>query len=74
MIGIQIYSNEGSSPLQRRIITKVQNRVGSFKWVFFSHEPQYHTSSIVFNSWSLGVMRGHNRVKHFYICFNGESL
>jgi hypothetical protein len=19
-------------------------------------------------------MRGHNRVKHFYICFNGESL
>jgi hypothetical protein len=54
--------------------------------IFSSHEPQYHKAqiytsaslysaeSILFNSWSLGVMRSHNRVKHFYICFNGESL
>jgi hypothetical protein len=32
MMGIQVYSNEGLSPLQREIITKsAQNRVGSFK-------------------------------------------
>jgi hypothetical protein len=32
MMGIQVYLNEGPSPLQRGIITKsAQNRVGSFK-------------------------------------------
>jgi hypothetical protein len=34
----------------------------------------FSTESISFNSWSLGVMKGHDRVKHFYICFNGENL
>jgi hypothetical protein len=30
----------------------------------------YSAESILFNSWFLGVMKVHNRVKHFYICFN----
>ena len=34
----------------------------------------YSAESILFNSWSLGVMRSHNRVKHIYICFNGDNL
>jgi hypothetical protein len=83
MIGIQMYSNDGSSPLQRG--DNYKNTVGSFKYfLLMNHstiKPQIYTSaclysaeSILFNSWSLGVMRGHNRVKHFYICFNGESL
>jgi hypothetical protein len=54
------------------IITKVQ-KYGRVISIFSSYEPQYHTSSdsaetILFNLWSLGVMRGHNRVKHFLIC------
>jgi hypothetical protein len=83
MIGIQIYSNEFSSPLQRGHNHK--NRVGPFKYfLLMNHstiKAQICTSaslnsaeSILFSSLSLGVMRGHNRVKHFYICFNGESL
>jgi hypothetical protein len=31
----------------------------------------YSTESMLFNSRSLGVLRGHNRVKHIYIWFNG---
>jgi hypothetical protein len=83
MIGIQIYSNEGSSPLQREDNHK--NRVGSFKYFLlmnhstikaqiYKSASMYSAESTLFNSWSLGVMRGHNRVKHFYIYFNGESL
>jgi hypothetical protein len=83
MIGIQIYSNEGSCPLQRG--DKHKNRVGSFKYFLlmnhntitaqiYMNASLYSAESILFNSWSLGVMRGHNRVKHFYICINGESL
>jgi hypothetical protein len=34
----------------------------------------YSAESILFHSWPLGVMRGYNRVKHIYICFNGENL
>jgi hypothetical protein len=34
----------------------------------------YSTESILFNSCSPGVIGGHNRVKHFYICFNGGNL
>jgi hypothetical protein len=80
MIGIQMYSNDGSSPLQRE--DNHNNWVGSFKYsLLMNHstiKAQIYTSdllysAILFNSWSLGVMRGHNRVKHFYICFNGKS-
>jgi hypothetical protein len=58
------------------IIFKVQ-KWGRVISIFFSHEPQYHKSSdsaesILFNISSSGVMRGHNWVKHFFICFNGE--
>jgi hypothetical protein len=67
------------------IITKMQNRVGSFKYFLlmnhstvkaqiYTSTSLYSAESILFNSWSLGFMRSHNRVKHFYICFNGESL
>jgi hypothetical protein len=34
----------------------------------------YSAESILFNLWSQGVIGGHNRVKHFYICFNGGNL
>jgi hypothetical protein len=62
-----------------------ENRVGSFKYFLLMNHSTinaqiyrsaclYSAESILFNSWSLGVMRGCNRVKHFYICFNGESL
>jgi hypothetical protein len=34
----------------------------------------YSAESILFNFWSHGVSGGHNREKHFYICFNGENL
>jgi hypothetical protein len=34
----------------------------------------YSAESILFNLWSPGVIGGHNRVEHFYICFNGENL
>jgi hypothetical protein len=85
MIGIQIYSNEGSSHLQRGDNHKNAKRVGSLKYFLlmnhstikaqiYTSASLYSAESILFNSWSLGVMRGHNRVKHFYICFNGESL
>jgi hypothetical protein len=33
----------------------------------------YSVESILFSP-SMGAMRGHNRVKHIYICFNGENL
>jgi hypothetical protein len=80
MIGIQIYSNEGSSPLQRGNDHK--NRVGSSKYFLlmnhitiktqiYTSASLYSAESILFNSWSLGIMRGHNKVKHGYICFNG---
>jgi hypothetical protein len=34
----------------------------------------YSAESILFNLWSPGVIWGHNRVKHFYISFNGGNL
>jgi hypothetical protein len=74
---VQVLFKEG-------IITKVQNRVGSFKYFLMNHSTikaqiytsasWYNAQSILFNSWFPGVMRGHNRVKHFYTCFNGENL
>jgi hypothetical protein len=34
----------------------------------------YSTESNLFNVWSPGVIGGHNKVKHFYVCFNGGNL
>jgi hypothetical protein len=34
----------------------------------------YGAESILFNLWSPVVLGGHNRVKYFYICFDGENL
>jgi hypothetical protein len=69
---VQVLFKEG-------IITK--NRVGSFKYfLLMNHstiKAQIYMNASLYSaesSWSLGVMMGHNRVKHFYICFNGESL
>jgi hypothetical protein len=31
----------------------------------------YNVDSSLFKSWSPGVGRGHSRVKHIYVCFNG---
>jgi hypothetical protein len=67
------------------IIRKVQNRVGSSKYFLLMNHSSiktqiyrsaswYSAESILFNSWSPGVMRGHNIGKHFYIGFNGENL
>jgi hypothetical protein len=46
----------------------------TIKTQIYTSASLYSAESILFNSWSLGAMRGHNRVKHFYICFNRESL
>jgi hypothetical protein len=59
--------------------------LGSFKYFclinhrsrkdqIYKRASSYSVESVFFNSWSLGVKRGHNRVKHFYICFNGKNL
>jgi hypothetical protein len=34
----------------------------------------YSAKSVLFNSWSPKKIWGSTMVKHFYICFNGESL
>jgi hypothetical protein len=81
-MGIQVYSNEGPNPFQRGDNHK-SARVVSFKYfLLMNHstiKAQIYTSAswysaelILFNS--PGVMRDHNRVKHIYICFNGENL
>jgi hypothetical protein len=81
MKGIQICSNEGPSPLQRGIITKVQKYGG----VLCSHEPQDQKSSDLYESFLTCVQsilsihgpwdyKGHKRVKHIYICFNKKSF
>jgi hypothetical protein len=64
---------------------KCKNRLGSFKlFLLMNHSTikaqiymsasRYSAESNLFNLWSLGIIGGHNRVKHFYICFNGKNL
>jgi hypothetical protein len=86
MMGIQVYSNEGPRPLQREDNHKsTKNRVESFKYFLLVNHGTikaeiylsaswYSAESIIFNWWPPRVMRGHNRVKHIYMCFNGENL
>jgi hypothetical protein len=75
LIGIQIYSVLFKGGDNHK------NRVGSFKYFLLMNHSTikaqiymsaslYSAESILFNSWSLGVMRGHNRVKHQW----GKSL
>ena len=83
MIGIQIYSNEGSCPLQRGDNHK--NRVGSFKnlllqnhWARRAHIYMkafwYNVDSSLYKPWSPGVGRGHNRENYIYICLYWTNL
>jgi hypothetical protein len=57
------------------VIEKSSLREPQVRIVQIYLKASWHSAeSILLNSWSPGIWRGHNRVKHFYVCFNRKSL
>jgi hypothetical protein len=65
---MHVCSNKWRDPLQ------IGDNQTNLKNEIYMSASWYSAASILFNLWSPWVLGGHNRVKHFYICFNGENL